>query len=51
MIEILKQKTRHINDAVINSSPPTVPGFGNASGFEVRLIDKTEAETLTAWMK
>lgn len=42
MIEILKQNTRHIQDASIQFfPPPTVPGFGNASGFELRLLDKT----------
>lgn len=42
MIGILQEKTRHIKDASIQFfSPPTVPGFGNASGFEVRVLDKT----------
>jgi hydrophobe/amphiphile efflux-1 (HAE1) family protein len=42
MIVILKEKTKHIKDAQIEFfPPPTVPGFGNASGFELRLIDKT----------
>ena len=32
----------HIKDADIQFFlPPTVPGFGNASGFELRLQDKT----------
>lgn len=47
LIEILQQKTKHINDAVIEFfPPPTVPGFGNASGFELRLIDKTGSGNL-----
>jgi len=41
-IDELKEKTKHITDASIQFfSPPTVPGFGNASGFEVRLLDRT----------
>lgn len=36
------EKTKHIKDAEIQFfPPPAVPGFGNASGFEVRLLDKT----------
>ncbi len=47
LIEILHKKTDHINDAVIEFfPPPTVPGFGNASGFELRLIDKTGSGNL-----
>jgi hydrophobic/amphiphilic exporter-1 (mainly G- bacteria), HAE1 family len=42
LIVELQEKTRHIKDASIQFfSPPTVPGFGNASGFEVRVLDKT----------
>lgn len=42
IINILKEKTKHISDAQIEIfSPPTVPGFGNASGYELRLLDKT----------
>jgi hydrophobic/amphiphilic exporter-1 (mainly G- bacteria), HAE1 family len=38
----LKEATRNIKDATIQFiPPPTVPGFGNASGFELRLLDKT----------
>ncbi|MCW3078678.1 MAG: Multidrug transporter AcrB [Segetibacter sp.] len=41
MIEELRQKSKHIADASIEYfAPPTVPGFGNASGFELRLLDK-----------
>jgi HAE1 family hydrophobic/amphiphilic exporter-1 len=47
VIEILEQKTKHINDAIIEFfPPPTVPGFGNASGFELRLIDKSGSASL-----
>jgi HAE1 family hydrophobic/amphiphilic exporter-1 len=40
--ETLAQRTRHIKDAKIEFfPPPAVPGYGNASGFELRLLDKT----------
>lgn len=42
IIELLKEKTSHIKDAKIEFfTPPPVPGFGNASGFELRLLDRT----------
>ena len=42
IIEVLKEKTRYIKDARIEFfTPPPVPGFGNASGFELRLLDRT----------
>ncbi|KEO71946.1 efflux RND transporter permease subunit [Anditalea andensis] len=42
LIEKYKERTAHISGADIQFfSPPTVPGFGNASGFELRLQDKT----------
>lgn len=42
IIETLQQKTKHIKDARIEFfPPPAVPGYGNASGFELRLLDKT----------
>ena len=38
----LAERTRHIKDAKIEFfPPPAVPGYGNASGFELRLLDKT----------
>lgn len=38
----LERQTEDIADAEIEVfAPPTVPGFGNASGFELRLLDKT----------
>lgn len=47
LIAELKAKTRHISDASIEFfSPPTVPGFGNASGFELRLLDKNKGEDM-----
>ncbi len=48
--EIIKQMeaaTRHIADASIQYfPPPTVPGFGNASGFELRVLDRTGSGNL-----
>jgi hydrophobic/amphiphilic exporter-1 (mainly G- bacteria), HAE1 family len=42
IIADLTQKTKHIKDADIQFfPPPAVPGFGNANGFEVRVLDKT----------
>lgn len=42
LIEQYEQRISHIRDADIQFFlPPTVPGFGNASGFELRLQDKT----------
>jgi HAE1 family hydrophobic/amphiphilic exporter-1 len=42
IIEDLKSKSTTIKDATIEFfPPPTVAGFGNTSGFELRLIDKT----------
>ncbi|HJV20996.1 MAG TPA: efflux RND transporter permease subunit [Sediminibacterium sp.] len=42
LIPVLREKTKHISDAAIEfMPPPTVPGFGNTSGFELRVIDKT----------
>jgi HAE1 family hydrophobic/amphiphilic exporter-1 len=42
LISELADATSHIKDASVEFfAPPTVPGFGNASGFEIRLIDKT----------
>ncbi|MGH1515974.1 efflux RND transporter permease subunit [Chryseobacterium sp. JK1] len=42
LIEELSGKTKSIADAQIEIfAPPTVPGFGNTSGFELRLLDRT----------
>lgn len=43
----LQEETKNIKDASIQFfAPPTVPGFGNASGFEVRVLDKTGSGNL-----
>ncbi len=42
IIALLTEKTKNIQGAEIQFfPPPAVPGFGNASGFELRLLDKT----------
>jgi HAE1 family hydrophobic/amphiphilic exporter-1 len=42
VIAELEEKTKNIKDAKIEYfPPPAVPGYGNASGFELRLLDKT----------
>jgi hydrophobic/amphiphilic exporter-1 (mainly G- bacteria), HAE1 family len=42
IIEILEENTAHIKGADIQFlPPPAVPGFGNASGFEMRILDKS----------
>lgn len=42
VIEQLKTRTGNITDASIQFfPPPTVPGFGNSSGFELRLLDRS----------
>lgn len=49
IIEVLKEKTRYIKDAKIEFfTPPPIPGFGNASGFELRLLDRTGKGDLKA---
>lgn len=48
IIAILNQKVENIHDAQIEIfAPPTVPGFGNTSGFELRLLDKTGKGDIT----
>jgi hydrophobic/amphiphilic exporter-1 (mainly G- bacteria), HAE1 family len=38
----LSRRIAHVKDADIELfPPPSVPGYGNASGFELRLLDKT----------
>jgi len=47
IISEMEQKTKHITDADIQFfPPPTVPGFGNSSGFELRVQDRTGADDL-----
>jgi hydrophobic/amphiphilic exporter-1 (mainly G- bacteria), HAE1 family len=47
LMQLYKERTSHIKDADIQFFlPPSVPGFGNASGFELRLQDKTAYRSL-----
>src|SRR5690606_5367592 len=47
VMEWLEEHTDHLMDARIEYfPPPTVPGFGNSSGFELRLLDKTGTDDL-----
>lgn len=42
VIRELEKRCKNIADADIQFfPPPTVPGFGNSSGFEIRVLDKT----------
>lgn len=46
-IKELETRTKDITDASIQFfPPPAVPGFGNASGFELRLLDKSGNDDL-----
>ncbi|MBG6236191.1 HAE1 family hydrophobic/amphiphilic exporter-1 [Pedobacter sp. CAN_A7] len=47
VIAKLRKATSHIMDAEIEFfPPPTVPGFGNSSGVEMRILDKTGVDDL-----
>lgn len=49
VMRVLREKTAHIADAEVEFfPPPTVPGFGNSSGFELRVLDRTGNEDLAA---
>ncbi|MDX5422066.1 MAG: efflux RND transporter permease subunit [Hymenobacteraceae bacterium] len=46
-IRKLEERTRHITDAQISFFlPPTVPGFGNSSGFQMKVLDRTGSGNL-----
>jgi hydrophobic/amphiphilic exporter-1 (mainly G- bacteria), HAE1 family len=52
IIRELEDKTKHIKDANIEFfTPPPVPGYGNSSGFELRLLDKTGSGDLQKLQK
>jgi HAE1 family hydrophobic/amphiphilic exporter-1 len=52
IIALLREKTSYIKDAKIEFfTPPPVPGYGNASGFELRLLDKSGKGDLKAFEK
>ena len=45
LMQVYADRVSHIKDADIQFFlPPSVPGFGNASGFELRLQDKTAGD-------
>jgi HAE1 family hydrophobic/amphiphilic exporter-1 len=49
LINLYRDKTALIADAAIDFfEPPTVPGFGNAGGFEFRLLNKNRNTDLAA---
>jgi HAE1 family hydrophobic/amphiphilic exporter-1 len=42
LMRALEQRTAHLQAADIAFvAPPSIPGYGNAGGFELRLLDKT----------
>jgi HAE1 family hydrophobic/amphiphilic exporter-1 len=48
LMKRLDEETKHIKDANIEFfTPPPVPGYGNSSGFELRLLDKTGSGDLS----
>ncbi|SFH07692.1 efflux RND transporter permease subunit [Pontibacter chinhatensis] len=48
IIAQLTEKTAYLKDASIEYfPPPTVPGFGNSSGFELRLLARDKTATLS----
>lgn len=52
LIKELQKNNRHITDATVEFfAPPTVPGFGNASGFEFRLLNKDRGGDLQEMAK
>ncbi|MCQ8103436.1 efflux RND transporter permease subunit [Methylomonas sp. SURF-2] len=52
LMKVLEEKTRHIKDASVEFfTPPPVPGYGNSSGFEMRLLDKTGSDDLEKLQK
>lgn len=47
VIQQLNERTSFIKDAKVEFfTPPPVPGYGNSSGFELRLLDKTGSNDL-----
>jgi HAE1 family hydrophobic/amphiphilic exporter-1 len=47
LIDSLSKHTKHLKDASIQFfPPPAIPGYGNASGFELRLQDRTGSGNL-----
>jgi HAE1 family hydrophobic/amphiphilic exporter-1 len=52
VMDLVKEKTGHIKDARLDIFlPPPIPGYGNAGGFEVKVIDKTGRNDLNEMQK
>jgi HAE1 family hydrophobic/amphiphilic exporter-1 len=52
IIAQVQSKIKNVQDADIQFfPPPAVPGYGNASGFEFRILDKTGSGDLVALQK
>lgn len=52
IIAMVQSKIKNVQDADIQFfPPPAVPGYGNASGFEFRILDKTGTGDLVALQK
>lgn len=52
LIAKLEENTKHIMDAKIEFfPPPTVPGFGNSSGFELRVLDRSGKDDINEFSK
>lgn len=50
IMDLVIEKTSHIKDAKIEFfPPPAVPGYGNASGYELRLLDKAGTGDIKKW--
>ncbi|MBX2973876.1 MAG: efflux RND transporter permease subunit, partial [Flavobacteriales bacterium] len=48
IVELI-ERTKHIKDGEIEFfTPPPVPGYGNSSGFELRLLDRSGGDDLNA---
>lgn len=47
VVEELQERISHITDAKVTFAlPPTVPGFGNSSGFQMKILDRTGSGNL-----
>lgn len=52
VMNLVKERIKNVQDAEIEFfPPPAVPGYGNASGFEFRILDKTGQGDLVALEK
>lgn len=52
IVQAVQERIKNVQDAEIEFfPPPAVPGYGNASGFEFRILDKSGTGDLTALEK